>query len=70
MLEKKKWTGHKKETASDKCKTQLAKNNTWARCGGHICNPSTWETEVGGSGIDSHKEFEASLGYLSTYLKK
>lgn len=70
MLEKKEVDRPKEgNPVNDRCKTQLAKNNTWARCG-DTCNSSTWEAEVGGSGIGLHKEFEASLGYLSTYLKK
>ena len=39
----------------------------------HICHPSTWEMEAGGSGVQGHpwlhSEFEASLGYMRPCLK-
>jgi hypothetical protein len=39
----------------------------------HICEPSTWEVEAGGSEVRGypqlHSEFEASLGYIRACLK-
>lgn len=39
-----------------------------------VCSPSMWEVEAGSSEFQGHSllitEFEASLGYLRTYLKK
>ena len=39
----------------------------------HICKPSTWEVEAGGSEVRGHpqlhSEFEASLGYIRASLK-
>jgi hypothetical protein len=41
----------------------------------HASNPSTWEAENGGYGVQGHpglhSEFEGSLGYIKrSYLKK
>lgn len=70
MLEKKKWTGQRKETLS-MIDVKLSWQKITLEPGVRdTCTSSTWEAEVGGSGIGLHKEFEASLGYLSTYLKK
>lgn len=40
----------------------------------HACDHSTCETEAGGSQVQPHphlhKEFEASLSYMRSYLEK
>ena len=40
----------------------------------HIFNPSIWEVEARGSGVQGQPlilcEFEANLNYMRTYLKK
>lgn len=39
----------------------------------HVCNPHTWEMEMGGSEIQRHpplySEFQASLNYTKPYFK-